>query len=242
MATMTIALSVIAVSIASLVGFFFAVFSIYLVYVHWKYSHVPGPKRDNFFSGNVPLLRRYREKGKFMHELVEELRGTYGPVMRLWFYHVAIIFVSDPEVTRKCLVTLNLPKNPRAYRNFAFPYGQRFVGNGLVTELDHDVWQKHRSLLNPAFHRRYLMNLMTAFNSSCDLFLKKLDEMADGKTVVDMAEEFARVTLDVIGKVVYNLRIPNNVCDDMCGFTNISSYQLDLLLDEENIFLCFPKA
>ena len=45
------------------------------------------------------------------------------------------------------------------------------------------------------------MNLMTAFNSSCDLFLAKLDEMADGETVVDMAKEFARVTLDVIGKV-----------------------------------------
>ena len=57
------------------------------------------------------------------------------------------------------------------------------------------------SLLNPAFHRRYLMNLMTAFNSSCDLFLAKMDELADGKTVVNMAEEFARVTLDVIGKV-----------------------------------------
>jgi len=29
-----------------------------------------------------------------------------------------------------------------------------------------------------------------------------LDKMADGKTVVDMAQEFARVTLDVIGKVL----------------------------------------
>ena len=29
----------------------------------------------------------------------------------------------------------------------------------------------------------------------------RLDEMADGKTVVDMAQEFSRVTLDVIGKV-----------------------------------------
>lgn len=75
MVTITFALSVITVSVASLVGFSLAVFSIYLVYVHRKYSHVPGPKRDNFFSGNVPLMRRHREKGKVMHELVEELRG-----------------------------------------------------------------------------------------------------------------------------------------------------------------------
>lgn len=30
----------------------------------------------------------------------------------------------------------------------------RFVGRGLVTELDHDIWTKRRSLLNPAFHRQ----------------------------------------------------------------------------------------
>jgi len=48
---------------------------------------------------------------------------------------------------------------------------------------------------------------MEAFNSSCDLFLAKMDELADGKTVVNMAEEFARVTLDVIGKVAFNVDV-----------------------------------
>ncbi|KAK2561702.1 Cholesterol 24-hydroxylase [Acropora cervicornis] len=194
-----------ALSFACLLSLVFMVYSSYLIYVHWTYRHIPGPKRDNFFSGNYPLLQREGKRGKILHEVVEDLRVNYGPVMVIWIYHRPILFVSDPEVARKCLVTLNLPKNSFGAKNFAFPYGQRFVGNGLVTELDHEVWQKHRSLLNPAFHRRYLMNLMTAFNSSCDLFLNKLDEMADGKTVVDMAEEFARVTMDVIGKVAFDV-------------------------------------
>lgn len=55
--------------------------------------------------------------------------------------------------------------------------------------------------LNPAFHRRNLMNMMPAFNNSCNLFLARMDEVADGITAVDMASEFARVTLDIIGKV-----------------------------------------
>ena len=59
------------------------------------------------------------------------------------------------------------------------------------------------------------MNLMTAFNSSCDLFLAKMDELADGKTVVNMAEEFARVTLDVIGKVRQTLEYSARNAD--CG-------------------------
>ena len=64
------------------------------------------------------------------------------------------------------------------------------------------MWQKKRSALNPAFHRKYLSNLMDAFNNSCNLFLKRIDSFADGKTKVNMAEEFGRVTLDVIGKVL----------------------------------------
>ena len=73
---------------------------------------------------------------------------------------------------------------------------------GVITEVDHEVWRRRRALLNPAFHRRFLMNLMPAFNSSCDLFMANLNKMPDGKTVVDMVQEFARVTLVVIGKVL----------------------------------------
>ncbi|XP_068730892.1 cholesterol 24-hydroxylase-like [Montipora capricornis] len=205
MATMTFAIFAIALSVVSLLGLILMVYSIYLVYVHRKYSHIPGPKRDSFFRGNLPLVRREQVKGKILHELVEDLYSIYGPAIVIWIYHYPLLFVADPEVARKCLVSLNLPKNPRGYRNVAFPFGVRFIGKGLVTELDHDVWQKHRSLINPAFHRRYLMNLMAAFNSSCDLFLNRLDEMADGKTVVNMAEEFSRVTTHVIGKVAFNV-------------------------------------
>ena len=119
----------------------------------------------------------------------------------MWAYHRPFTFASDPELVRKCVITLNLPKHPFVYQHIGYPFGKRLGGSGLLSEVDHEVWQKRRPLLNPAFHRRYLMNLMPAFNNSCDLFLAKLDEMADGKTIVDMAQEFARVTLDVISKV-----------------------------------------
>ena len=56
-------------------------------------------------------------------------------------------------------------------------------------------------MLNPAFHRKYLMNLMDAFNAVGDEFLEKLGQLADGNTPVRMADEFSRVTLDIIGKV-----------------------------------------
>ena len=102
----------------------------------------PDRRGTAFFSGNYPLVQREGKKGRILHDVVvQDLRVNYGPVMVMWIYHRPILFVSDPEVARKCLVTLNPPKNSFGAKNFAFPYGQRFVGNGsgLVTELDHYV-------------------------------------------------------------------------------------------------------
>ena len=202
MATFPFDFSLFVIVVVSLLGLIFAAISLYLAYVHWKYSHLPGPKRESFFLGNIPHILRERERGKIMHEIIDEMRRIYGPVVLMWAYHKPFTFVSDPELVRKCLITLNLPKNIAIYDHLGYPFGQRLAGRGVLNEVDHEVWQRRRALLNPAFHRRYLMNLMPAFNASCDLFLAKLDKMADGKTVVDMAQEFARVTLDVIGKVL----------------------------------------
>ena len=46
------------ISIAALLAILFSAFSIYLAYLHWKYSHFPGPKRDSFFTGNLPYIKR----------------------------------------------------------------------------------------------------------------------------------------------------------------------------------------
>lgn len=179
----------------------FLSYTVYLLYVHWKYRHLPGPKRDCFYRGNVPFFQRERAKGRARVQMWIDIHREFGPLFVFWAFHKAILVVSDPELLKKCLVSLNLPKSPGVYNVIGRVFGQRLAGRGVLNEIDHGVWKKRRAILNPAFHRRYLMNLMSAFNSSCDVFLAKIGEFSDGKTPVDMAEQFARVTLDVIGKV-----------------------------------------
>ncbi|XP_070576492.1 cholesterol 24-hydroxylase-like isoform X3 [Ptychodera flava] len=103
------------------------------------------------------------------------------------------------------LVTSNAPKPRMAYAPLFSIYNERFMGCGLATEVDHDKWLKKRELLNPAFHRKFLMNLMRQFNDSADLLIQKLEKCADGKTPVSMLDEFNHVTLDVIAKVAFDL-------------------------------------
>ena len=77
MATVMFVILFIVVSVASLLGLL-AIFSVYVGYLHWKYNHIPAPKRDNFFLGHVPLIARELERGKIMDEVVEELHRIHA--------------------------------------------------------------------------------------------------------------------------------------------------------------------
>lgn len=192
------------VTLASLLALGFVSFSLYVFYQHWRYRHIPGPARDGFFTGNVPFIRKEKKRisGKGMIAIWFEWYQEYGSVYVTWVYHVPVVVVSEPDAAKKILVTLNSPKAYRVYSLIGYVFGQRAAGQGVLTEIDHEVWRRKRAMLNPAFHRKYLMNLMDAFNSVGDEFLEKLGQLADGKTHVRMADEFARVTLDIIGKVI----------------------------------------
>lgn len=193
-----------SVTLASLLLLAFASFSLYVFCQHWRYRHIPGPPRDGFFTGNIPFIRNEKKRvpGRGMSEIWFNWHKTYGPVYITWIFHIPVVILSDPDSTKKALVTLNLPKARRIYSALSYVFGQRGTGRGILTEIDHGVWRKKRAMLNPAFHRTYLMNLMDAFNSVGDEFMKKLGQLADGKTPVRMTDEFSRVTLDIIGKVI----------------------------------------
>ena len=108
-----------------------------------------------------------------------------------------VVILSDPDMAKKALITLNLPKEPGLYYKISSVFGQRAAGQGILTEVDHDAWRLKRAMLEPGFHRKYLMNSMEAFNSICGDFLQNLRKYADGKTPVRMVDEFARVILDI---------------------------------------------
>ena len=178
----------------------------FLVFLHHKHKtldHIPGPKRDGFFWGNVKTMQRLKEAHGFSSgvQVLNLLSQEYGPVMVVWLFHLPIVYVTDADLVKKVLITSNFPKDSWSYDKLGYVFGERFLGKGLVTETDHEKWKIKRLALNPAFHRKYLKELMEQFNSNCDVFLSRLTELADGQTEVLMADEFNRVTLDIIGKV-----------------------------------------
>lgn len=187
----------------------FLSFSVYVFYRHWRYQHIPGPTRDGFFSGNIPFIQNEtrRVPGSGINACHFQWYQKYGPLFVFWIFHVPIVVIVDPDMAKKAIITLNLPKASRVYSKVASVFGQRVLGRGILTEIDHETWHRKRAMLNPAFHRKYLMNLMESFNSVGEEFLEELRKKADGKTSVRMADEFAKVTLDIIGKVGFGINL-----------------------------------
>lgn len=171
---------------------------------HRQYDHLPGPKRTSFLGGNISDL--HGEELNLWCNIMLRHALVHGPLFVWWYYYVPLVVISSPELTKHGLITLNLPKDTDSYNQLAYLFGRhRFLGSGLVTLVDHKQWKQERSLINPAFHRGYLKNLVPKFNLIADTLVAKLAKVADGKTMINMAAEFQKATLDVIAKVAFDV-------------------------------------
>ncbi|NXC06615.1 CP46A hydroxylase, partial [Orthonyx spaldingii] len=114
------------------------------------------------------------------------------------------------------------PKDPMVYGTLFSLFGERFLGNGLVTVCNHEHWRKQRRIMDPAFSRSYLIGLMETFNEKAEELMQKLEEKADGKTEFSMLSMMSRVTMDIIAKVAFGLEL-NALNDDQTPLPNAVS-------------------
>ena len=187
---------------------FMLCFIAYLHYIHKINDHIPGPPRSSFIWGNVPEIERYRaETGRSVVEYLLEKRFEYGPIIVVFFLHKAVVYLGDSSYLRHVYINnhKSLYKSAFTYNKLGFVYGERGMGYGLVTNTDEDSWRKRRHLINPAFHRKRLRDFMSNFNNVCDRFLARMDTVVDDGKPTSMVQEFAKVTLEAISQVSFNI-------------------------------------
>ncbi|KAI3724228.1 hypothetical protein L2E82_35999 [Cichorium intybus] len=128
-----------------------------------------------------------------------ELFLTYGGIFRLTFGPKSFLIVSDPNIAKRIL-----KDNSKAYSKGILAEILEFVmGTGLIPA-DGEVWRVRRRVIVPALHLKYVAAMIGLFGEATDRLCKKLDAAAYNGEDVEMESLFSRLTLDIIGKAVFN--------------------------------------
>uniref|UniRef100_A0A3P8R3Z8 Cytochrome P450, family 46, subfamily A, polypeptide 1, tandem duplicate 4 n=1 Tax=Astatotilapia calliptera TaxID=8154 RepID=A0A3P8R3Z8_ASTCA len=183
----------------------FLAYCLYVRHIHMKYDHIPGPPRDSFLLGHSPSFLRIMKNGGVVHDKYLEWAEKYGPVYRTNGLHYVVVCVSSPEATKEILMSPKYPKDKFLCKKLFSLFGQRFLGNGLVTARDHEKWYKQRRIMDPAFSSTYLRGLTGTFNERAEKLMDKLADVADSKKEANMLHLVNCVTLDVITKVAFGV-------------------------------------
>ncbi|XP_047964332.1 protein LUTEIN DEFICIENT 5, chloroplastic isoform X2 [Salvia hispanica] len=128
-----------------------------------------------------------------------ELYLTYGGIFRLTFGPKSFLIVSDPSIAKHIL-----KDNPKSYSKGILAEILDFVmGKGLIPA-DGEIWRVRRRAIVPALHQKFVAAMFSLFGDATDRLCKKLDAAASDGEDVEMESLFSRLTLDIIGKAVFN--------------------------------------
>mmetsp|Transcript_15160 Transcript_15160/g.31782 ORF Transcript_15160/g.31782 Transcript_15160/m.31782 type:complete len:772 (+) Transcript_15160:209-2524(+) len=132
--------------------------------------------------------------------LLAKYYRDYGPIFNLSFGPKSFLVISDPVMARHIL----RDSSPEQYcKGMLAEILEPIMGDGLIPA-DPKIWKVRRRAVVPGFHKKWLNNMISLFGDSGDRLVADLESRATAKTAVDMEERFCSVTLDIIGKAVFN--------------------------------------
>eukprot|EP00250_Pteridium_aquilinum_P001234 c11442_g1_i1 orf=695-2461(-) len=131
--------------------------------------------------------------------LLYNLYLEHGKIFRLNFGPKSFLIVSDPLIAQHIL-----KDNTKAYSKGLLAEILEFLmGTGLIPA-EHEVWRVRRRVIVPALHLKYVAEMVGLFGRITEHLCSKLDVAARGGVEVEMESLFSRLTLDIIGKAVFN--------------------------------------
>ena len=123
----------------------------------------------------------------------------YGDVFKFKLGPRPYLFVSHPAGIQRLLVDhqRNYAHWPRDNRNF-----RALLGHGLLTS-EGDVWRRHRTLAQPAFHQRRLGGLVDTVSAAVAEVSARWDAAARTAQPIDLGAEMGRLTLTIVTRALY---------------------------------------
>ncbi|GAU46597.1 hypothetical protein TSUD_99470 [Trifolium subterraneum] len=122
----------------------------------------------------------------------------YGKNSFIWFGPTPRLNITDPELIKEVLNKMYDFRKPDVNPLF------KLLVNGLVN-LEGEQWNKHRKIINPAFHLEKLKIMLPIFFKSCDDLISKWETMlsSDGSCEIDVWPFLQNLASDVISRTAF---------------------------------------
>ena len=157
----------------------------------------PGPP-DRFFIGNFPLGARRPL------DVLTRWAREYGDIFYYRFLNLHVYFLNRPEYIEDVLVT-----NFRKFKKGrGLESNRRLFGNGLLTS-EGEFWRRERRLCQPAFHPERIQSYAQVMVAYAE---RMLATWQDGE-MRDAHKDMMRVTLEIVGKVLFGAEISEQVAE-----------------------------
>ena len=171
---------------------------------------IPGP-RGKPFIGMIPEMMGDM-LGMFMN-----ITREHGSIVQFKLFNTPYLLVTDPDYVKYIL-----QDHYRSYiRGRSVETGRVLLGDGLPLT-DGDFWLRERRLMQPAFHRQRLLNLVRTMTDTIAARLdgwKKLDH-------VEMETEMSQLTLTIIIQAMFSARLTHKIGDLAEAFKTASKFML----------------
>lgn len=171
----------------------------------------PGPRGG-------PIVGSALEIGRDPLRAYTRYARTYGDVVSARFLRWRLQFFFHPEH-----VAHILQRNQANYSKDLYTYHllRPAVGNGLVTN-DGAGWLAQRRLVQPAFHRERIRVMAAEIDGATARMLDRWAEQASVGAPVDVAEEMLRVTLEIVGRVLFGVDLNSEAAAAGRAFRDIN--------------------
>src|SRR5215210_7341317 len=181
-------------------------------------QRAPGP-RGRFLVGSLRDFRGHR-----LIDTMEQARAKYGDVVKFRVGPRTVHIVSHPGLAERVLVKekgtfLKIQEGTNRQVGLGL-----VLGEGLLTNRDHDSWFTRRRMLQPVFHRRRVAAMTDEMVAAGQKMLSRWEDLYAPEDVLDLHEEMMRVTLDVINRTMFGADVTQEASRVGMAMTILTRY------------------
>ncbi len=153
--------------------------------------------RGSFLFGNAAALRK--DPLGTLHRAWKK----YGDLVEISLPQRRMFVASHPDLVSEIFVH----GKHRFLKPAAQPGSEGLelvLGNGLVTNPEHDSWLPQRRMIQPMFHRRRIAQMGQTMVTAIADMLARWEKSYPSGTMLDLHHEMTAVTLDIINRTMFS--------------------------------------